>query len=258
MGALLDARDFLAVDVFNEVSGLVVNITARIEAPSGQITEHRLEVRPTSDRAENNASLPLSPGRLVSVSAHPTGATVRRGQAFIYAYLSRDSVDRTFPSTVLLSDYLVSGSGLGWPGSVLLSPLDGPGAPFSTTVADPGAGSQFTYTVPAGLTVNISMVSFWFQASSTVANRQPRIALKRGAVELARTMFFYLVGATSSNRYYCHPSSEVDSSGVGNVILEMPVTRLIPGDTIVSDFYNMQAGDNLREIEIAGESWLSA
>lgn len=46
---------------------------------------------------------------------------------------------------------------------------------FETTISDPAAGTDFSYTIPLPYLARILMVKFDFTASAAVANRLPRV-----------------------------------------------------------------------------------
>lgn len=142
-------------------------------------------------------------------------------------------------------------------GAVQVSNLAAAAATASPAVqapANPAAGADITYTVPAGVTQQLQTVEFTLTTSATVANRQIILIIDDGTHELWRIIvpvtqaasltYVYAFGGTTND-------AAVRTVGANNEVLsELPAITLAAGYRIRTSTVNLQAGDQFSAIAI--------
>lgn len=138
--------------------------------------ENRL--RPTTSNTRIAGRRSFNGGVLLSLTAISDGTTVRRGQTFVSAFISRDRVNDDVPSYPLLSGYLADGSLLSWPGSPLLPSVEGRGSLRAVTISDPGVGVVFAHSMNAGVRWKVLSLFIRFVTSAVAGNRHVGVGVE--------------------------------------------------------------------------------
>lgn len=122
-----------------------------------------------------------------------------------------------------------------------------------TTVANPGANTDFLWGVPAQTSAEIVAVYFVYTSNATAANRTVRLMWHDGSrsvlmilpnniqIESLACPYYFTQGAAPTNI----PATEVPRSGA------LPTRLIMPGTwTLNSDTINMQLTDAITNIVI--------
>lgn len=138
------------------------------------------------------------------------------------------------PSGVITANLAVDG-----PDEVVSS---GPNLDVSN--AAPAAGTEWTYTVPAGQTLSVETLQFSLTTGVTVANRTVQVIIDDGTNELWRWVS-PTVQAASTTVEYVGAQSSVEYAAVRNNVeaFELPNLVLSPGYRIRTVTVNIQATD---------------
>lgn len=128
-------------------------------------------------------------------------------------------------------------------------------------IANPAAGDNLTYAVPANARIEIIYLGFILATDANAANRYPTIL---GATPtLNQTMAAAATAQVASKTYgwsfVAGLPAEVDLSAANIVVVPMS-TRLIlePGDSLESYLVNIQAGDAITSIITRYKQWAIA
>ena len=122
------------------------------------------------------------------------------------------------------------------------------------TVAVPGAGAEWTYTIPASHTYRIHLIAFTFATSATVATRGFRLNLTDAAANRLLTVPSSTQVASLTNFY----TGEAGASPVTvapNLGFSMPAPGLLAaaGWVLSSSTVNIQVGDQYSAIFLVVE-----
>ena len=126
-------------------------------------------------------------------------------------------------------------------------------------ITTPGAGNNFSYTVPAGIRLRILGITYHIATDANVASRRPALYVldPNGG-----NSFFAVAQATiaaNANVDVSFAPSNRDMPNVRSGFLTVPLASEIilkPGDVLSSNIISMQAGDELTETYILVESFL--
>lgn len=171
-GRYITRDDVLELLVWVPITTTTVNLSLRFQAPDGQVLP-RFEQRSATNNGATARSFVLqnAEGFLLSASVETPGAP--RGQAFVALRIRRGggSGDST-QGEYILAGYPGAIAGLSFPGSLVVSPLDGRGRIRSFTIANPAAGVDWSQVVPAGVSWIIRGIAATLTTAIAIANRQ--------------------------------------------------------------------------------------
>jgi hypothetical protein len=129
------------------------------------------------------------------------------------------------------------------------------------TVANPAAGVDFSYTIPAGYTFELLGVAFQLVTSATVANRACHlIVTDSGDVEVASSTQQTAVTASltyqsSFHRGQCSGNTLLAGAlSRGTINLALAEVRLLPGMKVKSKIGLIDGTDQISNIRIVGIS----
>jgi len=137
-----------------------------------------------ANRALARRIVQMQEGYLLSVVAGATAA-IQRGQTWVRAYLLR-GVTNISPlaqnaAQILLSDYTYIGQPIGWPGGRQMQSVESMGFRHSIQVANPAAGTDWTFTAAVQQRVAVISFSAIFTAAAAAASRNVTIIVDDGA-----------------------------------------------------------------------------
>lgn len=129
----------------------------------------------------------------------------------------------------------------------------------SIQIANPAAGAEFTYTVPAGLRLKVLGLAFLFTSDANVANRQIQILVTDPIGGLSISACTQAVQAAGQlYNYYFAPGNRDMAAAVSDIIT-VPLSEtmiLKPGDVLDSFTVNGQAGDTFTDIYLLVEAFI--
>lgn len=115
-------------------------------------------------------------------------------------------------------------------------------------VANPGANTNFTYTVGA-LPLILEAVHVTFTTDANVANRLFRFRVKRGANTLAFVSHTAVQAASLANTYSFTKGATTTTASSTSISVALPwLPVLLPGDIIESYILNLQATDAITNL----------
>lgn len=207
-------------------------------------------------RTNVQAVLPMAEGYLLSMSVTATNAS-GRGQTFAQAGIMRKGPLGTMIFLPLFSDYVTTLIVPGWPGGRAISPVEGPGQIASVQQANPGAGADWTFTVPNFARMRFQSFNAVLTASAAVANRQVNIIVDDGA----NIVWQHDVGTNITAGQTASISGTGTNATVGLTTTELfvvlpPGLVLTQAMRIRSATTGIQAGDQWSAIFFLVEEWL--
>jgi hypothetical protein len=261
-GFYVDADDSLAFSVksVQGSAGGPITFAARIQLADGRITAQRVQILPAANGSAVTATMNLYEGWLIGVTAMNPSASVVRGMTYCVAQLQRRAGPDVTAAQVLLGDYLASGATvMGAPGAEVRDSIDGPGANLTVVNSAPGAGNNFTYTVPANLTQRLRTLAVSLTTSATVASRQMVLTITDGVNTLWKESCLATQAASLTYAYQYAERYSPTTSALTNLTLDcsLPEFVLRPGYTVGSSLGSIQAGDAFTSQILAVEQWIS-
>jgi len=142
------------------------------------------------------------------------------------------------------------------PGNVCYVPID-IGEIVYITVANPAAGADFNYAIPAGVIFQPLTIHFLLTCSAAAANRYNRVMFNDAggvALNCCQQDLACAAGNTIWFNYGLNgPNINPAAHGIKNQAI--PFIYLIPGHNITTNTLAIQAGDQYSEIRITARRW---
>lgn len=257
---LLQLEDQLLLKVAAPTKALPfsVNFEMRILLPNGSIVPMRVPVLVNATTVLFDTL--LTEGFLLSLTASLAGAaTAGRGQVFVQAFIARNIPADIEIGWVLISDYLTTNYRPSWPGTILKSPLEGPGFIYSFHPNPPAAGLDVFMTVPALVRWRIIFMTATLGTSVAVANRFPGIFMTDGSFNLfdGRAIAAVAASLTSILQASVMPTYAPPAYGVATQYVPMPAGIILKAGSIVeTKTQNIDAADQWSAINLFVEEWV--
>lgn len=254
--AYVTVDDSLWIMVSCRIPSIVTTVIARILLPDGTIANNVWTAPNTNLATATYTQVRLVEGFILSISA-TAGLAGTAGNAFVALYLSR-SLPGTFQSAQMLAQgYTYNNQPISWPGGVNQNSTDNAGNVRSITGTTPGAGANFSETVPGNFKWRITAMQFTFTASAAVATRTPAVTLDDGF-----SVFNTLITNNNVTAGQVATIPVIAQNASPNAtVLVYPVPGLLgillqPGYRIRSAIFGMQAGDQISALQYVVEEWL--
>jgi hypothetical protein len=174
----------LRINSWNSASGVTLTIVVRRLGPDGRLCVDEFDHVPNTDRSRKQTTHQLAEGSLVSIQAYISAGSAQRGQCLVRVELVFGNSGAIRPLATLLQDYITTATAVSWPGSLVRSPLEGPGMLRSLTGTDPAAGAECSDTVPTGARWRLIAARFPLVTEVTAGNRFVTIILDDGVTNL--------------------------------------------------------------------------
>jgi hypothetical protein len=251
--------DGLVFRTFSSVAGATVVLTVRfLVVPDGQI--HLLQFQQVTDglRDKQEQISVLGEGFILSAQVQVSGLPdAKRGQLFVNVHINRPATLVGQSAFSLISDYKVAGTDLGFPGSMIRHPTEGPGWSRIMQIGNPAAGADWIATVPAGARWRVQAISETFTASAAVASRQAGLFLDDGANVYWANTAPTAITASQIVTISATGSSAPQGAAPFQQTIVIPPGLFIPaGHRFKSTTVNIQAGDQYSAINILVEEWI--
>lgn len=256
-GIPLDVYDRLVIEAHGSTTAGELFLEARLLDVDQNIRRVRIFVTTASDRSVTRQTIPVGPGRLLSVTVVAVIGTVQRGELFVSVFLGRNLPFPAERSFLLLQDYVVGGSGLGWPGGQITDPLGGRGNYRVVALANPAAGAEMSLLVPAGALWRLRHFRWRFVTDATAGNRSVRVIADDGTNIYQRWAATSVQGASGDSRYTGLVGG-APAGITGDNIVALHAEIILPaGHTFRSETFGLAAGDQFSDGFFAIEEWLS-
>ena len=129
---------------------------------------------------------------------------------------------------------------------------------YNPTIANPSAGNDFLSLLPNNKRYQISSLKFEIVTDANVANRYAFLQIMSGATVKAviAPTVAQAASTTFTYQYFIDAHSELVKPA-NNQLMLLPASFYIPGNwNIQSNVLNLQAGDQIQNIELICNSWV--
>jgi hypothetical protein len=233
-----------------------IRLTARVLRADGYI----VELTDTADMSlfstAQTRRLPPMSGVLMSLSVDTFAPNTSTTAVYVLVFLSRLRGTGVTPSVVLTSGYVLPGSPLIWPGTLVRGELDWPGTPVAEAITGSTTGTAFVITTPFSKNWLVQSIRWRFTTSSAVANRFPFVTFSSVAGIYAVSGYPSAQTASQLFSYTAAINSVSDLAGnAGNRMFTIPPLQLVPSSTITISAGSIQAGDVIDNVVILRKEW---
>ncbi len=257
-GLWVDENDVLLVNCRNSLAGVQLQVSARLMEPDGRISTSQFTLSPTSDRSINSASQALYEGYFLGASVAAIGATVpTRGQTYCALRLNRMPAPSNLIHYLLGADYVSGTLALEWPFGRTIGAIEGPGILRSIAGTTPGAGADFTQTVPTSARWKPRAVEATLTTSAAVASRNPRLQVTDGANVLYTLDVSDGIAASSTVIFSWVMGWPLTPATTAFATRAFPADSPVFGGWIIrAQTANLQVGDTWTAVRFAVEEWI--
>lgn len=240
----------IAIGFFGAVSSSGVKVRINVLLDGGQEIVFE-ESYSTDANGEGGGKFITMDGWITSLSVFEE--SLYNNGSRMYVRVTYDDKSSNLVSGVtLISGYVGGYKGLMWPQGPSEQVYSKPGYPEVISVVAPAAGSDFTYTCPNGMSLDIMAVTFKLTTSATVATRQAMIHMEEAGGALPLFMSFPGSNQAASLSYtYSFARGQKEVGSVINNMLgaQLGEMRIHPGDMLKSSVNALQAGDAITDIK---------
>lgn len=251
--------DVLLLKVSSPGVSSTVNVSLRMQTPAGDIVPAFYSFTfSTAGATPAQQVIEAFEGFLLSATIETPGAPY--GQVYVQLGIARGrgSGDQT-AGQLLVSGYPGASFAIGFPQTPAGGPLTGAGQTAASTVANPAAGADWTYTVPAGLQQTLISVRAVLTTSAAVANRFPVLRITSPTGQILADVSALAAETASSTVTYVWMAG-APANNVNNVQqMSLPSgLRLLGSSTIQTITSGIQAGDQWSAISVTYTQFISA
>jgi hypothetical protein len=251
-------EDHLRVTVVNSQSGVRVAIQGRRFDEAGALVPMAYSLAPTADRVASTRIFPLGVGAIVNLAVWAIDGAPAIGQMFVIVQLVRGREGGTELLGTLLQGYVTSTQTLGWPGSPIVSSIEGPGYVRQIQGTTPAIGTMPFEVVPTGARWELLSALSILTCDATVITRQPQLVVFGAYSALIMVSASQPCGALGVVNYGFTSGFGAPGTFAG-VYNQNPLPVSIPltaGFSILYNVLNIQPGDQMSAIAFCVREWL--
>lgn len=195
--------DFLRVSIYTTASTSGLSLGLRRLAADGVIHNEVENLDGVSLSTLTTKTFRLGEGFLLGAVVSNMGGGLADGATFISIGLQRGSPN-TLPYQLLAQDYVTNLFCVEWPAAAVRRAEPSSqvsGTPFAWTLANPAAGAELVWTVPAGTTYSLLAFLCQFSTSAVAGNRYNYLIIDDGIHTLWLSDLSALTGPNANNIY---------------------------------------------------------
>jgi hypothetical protein len=253
-------EDALELASYNSQSGVRIAVQGRMWDPVEGIRPFAFSHLPATDRSRGLERFGIANGYLLNVVVFASAGAPRVGQTYISLHVTRGQGAARYLLATLLQGYVTAEQELGFPGSPLVSSIEG--APYTRFVigTDVVAGASPTESVPTGARWRLRAISLQLSTSAAAGARRPVLFLRDASGYIvAASPTPNTIGASSLANVYWMLGLPVSSTiSVNQIIAGLPDVTLLPGGNFLIQAENFDAGDNWTAPTFFVDEWLEA
>lgn len=260
----INALPFLTRKMLSFENGTTFGLSLTYNGPSGGTIEIRgitkegffsYKIPITSNNVSTTVTFGL-PDIPVFISVVDSAGNMRQGQTFVELRLTLNGTQ----SYALCSGWVYKYKSISYPAIQNAETIPGRGN-FNTIApgSDPAVGQNLSYTFPTGATYRILGFRLSMDTSATVSNRRVKVGITFAGND-HEYMFSQVDQAASLTRNYYGGIQVSQAAAIGSEIgMAIPQECWAKGgDTFFSNVTNLQAGDQVRSLELLVESFINS
>lgn len=253
----VSGEDVLRLVSYNSLSGLVLTIGGRILLRDGRVVAFQHSHTPNTDRTAKTEDFGISDGWLLSAQVTASTGAPRRGQCFVSLQFARGQTGAKVSLGTLAQGYVGTGYGIGWPGTAITSPVEGPGVIRSITGTNPAAGADIFETVPTNARWRLLSLVATLVTNAVAGARIPELILDNGALGHWRADPSGTQAANVTQRYTAGDGAGRYAATGSNSMWALPVDAMLMGGFRIATLTAaLDAGDDWSAPQMLVEEWI--
>lgn len=204
--------DTLRITSFNGAAGVALAVRYRaldIEARTPTSADVHT---PLTNRTSTTTTIRLPVGWIFGLTVFATAGSPIDGQCYVIVDLMRGEGAAATVQQTLGEGYVTTNRKLALPGSLFMSPVEGPGALRSIVGTTPAAGADISEVVPTNARWQLLAFQSRLVPSAAAANRQPELTIDDGGNEFTRAPSLVAIPASTTIRITWAPGSSMQVS----------------------------------------------
>jgi hypothetical protein len=178
---LFTGEDNLRLVIMNSQAGVTVTLGGRRMGPKDTSPQaFAYAATPTADRMPNTFNFSFGEGFLLNCSLIVTAGSPLVGQTYCMVQVIRGLTGSTLVLGCLLGGYVTAMQHLAYPGSPIVSSVEGGGYIRQIVGTRPAAGANLAETVPAGARWELLAFRVNFTCSGVAGNRSMTFTMTQG------------------------------------------------------------------------------
>jgi hypothetical protein len=254
----LTGEDRLRVVSVNSLAGVSLKVQWRTATAAGDVVPNSQPHTPNSDRTIKQQDYELGSGSLLNVTVFAGAGAPVIGQTYVMVQIVRGEGLAAIVLGTILAGYVTAVQALGFPGSPIVSSVEG--EPYLRAISGtaPALGVAITETVPAGARWELLAWYFAFTTSATVVDRKPYLVPASGGVSYGVMTNFSTVPASTANQFTFGPTLASTSDPINGVYQAGWGTRVLltAGGTLTASAFALQPGDRFSAPQYTVREWL--
>lgn len=251
--------DIVLAKVWSPGATSAVNISLRMMTPDGRIVAwfYTYSIS-TVGATPAQQVVEQTEGFILSATVETPGAP--SGQCFVQLQIvrGRGTGDQT-AGQLLTSGYPGPSAAIGFPQTPATTPAAGAGMSAAATVANPAAGADWTYTVPAGVTQSLISVRAVLTTGATAPTAPVILRITSPTGQIIADVAALSTQATGVAVTYMWSAGAQSTSSTNFQQMSLPTgLRLLPGSTIQTITAGIVATDQWSAITITYTQFISA
>jgi hypothetical protein len=256
-GDYVTVPDLLVIWAVALGGGSSVRVNLRILRPDGVIIPFAISVPGNVTPTITPQTFNLPEGYILSGSITATGGTGVGAPMYAHVGLRRSPSTANDTYHVLFQGQVLASVPMPFEAAVSRVPADGNGVIGTTAISTPGAGADFSFTVPNGVRMRPISLCATLTTSVAVSNRNPTLIIDDGVNVVADISAS--VAAVASGVFTI---TWADSMSF-NSFLNSSITAALPGNMFMLGGWHIrsvssgiQAGDQWSAIRMATQNWI--
>jgi hypothetical protein len=238
-------EDHLRLTTFNGLAGVIVALEGRFMDLAGRVTPLVERHIPNTDRTAATSLVTLGEGFLCNVQVRATTGSPQSGQCYAIVELVRGRTGAIQPLATLLGGYVSDVQRLAWPGSPIISSVQGTGIVRAFGGTDPAAGVEISETVPTGARWRLYSFFATLVTSAVVNNRTVTLIIDDGVNTLWTCDASAAQAATLTRNYEAYTTGVAPDLTGSTFRLPAPFPMdLVAGSRIRTSTALLDVGDN--------------
>jgi hypothetical protein len=253
-----NGEESLRLSALNALAGVRLRVAGRFMHMDGRIEPIVDTLLPASDRSVSVKTLPLAVGWLCNAQVSVSAGTPQTGQTFAVLSLVRGRTGAFEELATLAAGPITAVHRLAWPGSLILSSVEGAGALRTISGTTPGAGVEVSESVPTGARWQLLQFACTLTTSAVAGNRDPFVIIDDGTNVLQQFGQGLTTAAGVTRRQYWSTGLSLNGTGfAGSAIQGLPTTLLLlPGHRILTGTTALDVGDQYSLVRYTVREWI--
>lgn len=248
----------LVCSVMNALAGVRVRIAGRFMHLDGRVEPIVQTFVPASDRSVSVNRVLLAKGWLLNAQASVVAGAPQTGQTFAILSLVRGRTGAFEELATLAAGPISAVHRLAWPGSPIVSSVEGAGTLRLINGTTPAVGVDVFETVPTGARWQLLYFKVNLVTSAAAANRVANLTFDDGTNFYAVfPMHTAVVASQNRNLYWANGLDVKAAASASGFIQGIGVTPLLSaGHRISTGTTAIDAGDQYSSVRYAVREWI--